>query len=270
MPIGIFDSGYGGLTVLTALQKALPRQDFIYFGDSANAPIGGRPESEIIDITMAGTKRLFDLGCELVILACNTASAIALRPMQEYFVPADRRVLGVLVPVIEVIAGRPYGTHGKPEEGEPFDVYFFATPATVASRTFARELALRITGPRVMAEPCPGLAGAIEAGDMGRADRIVRTAVQAATSRAAEGRFAVLGCTHYPLVEDTFAAALPKTTRILSQPAAVASALARYLDRFPRFAGGTGQTLCLTSGDPAAVSAGASRLLGRDVAFRSA
>ena len=101
MAVGIFDSGLGGLTVLDAAQKRLPEVEFIYLADSANAPYGVRTADDIYDLTCAAVQRLFDAGCDLVILACNTASAAALRRMQEGWIPSDKRVLGVFVPLIE-------------------------------------------------------------------------------------------------------------------------------------------------------------------------
>ena len=106
MAVGVFDSGLGGLTVLDALQRRLPDVPFVYFGDNANAPYGTRTADDIYALTTAGVSRLFDEGCDLVILACNTASAAALRRMQEGWIPKDKRVLGVFVPLIEALTER--------------------------------------------------------------------------------------------------------------------------------------------------------------------
>lgn len=266
MTIGVFDSGLGGLTVLSALRRRLPDQAFVYFGDNANAPIGGRSADEITDITIAATSALFARGCSLVILACNTASAVALRPMQEYWVPADRRVLGVFVPVIEALAGRGWADRGPPVAGAPRRVALFATPATVSSGAFDRELDLRITGTEVLGQPCPGLVDALEAGDAATAERLVAEAVAAVLTRDPAPQAAVLGCTHYPLVRDIFARHLPPGTDILSQGDLVAEALADYLRRYPRH-GRRGKTVYLTSGDPGHVAAQARALTGEEHPF---
>lgn len=258
MPIGVFDSGLGGLTVLAAFRAALPGQDFLYLGDNAHAPYGVRPAAEIRALTEAGVAALFARGCELVVLACNTAAAVALRGMQEGWLPKvapDHRVLGVLVPVIEVLSGRPWGSQAPPGPAPVARVALFATPATVASGAFARELALRATGVTVWSQSCPGLVDAIEAGDAGAAAEAVAGAVAALTALCPDPQQAVLGCTHYPLVEREFAAHLPPGVQILSQPQIAAASLADYLVRHPRFAGGTGRVAFLTTGDPARVTA---------------
>jgi hypothetical protein len=183
MPIGVFDSGLGGLTVLGALRAALPAQDFIYFGDNANAPFGTRGAGEIYDLTCKGVARLFGEGCDLVILACNTASAVALRRLQEQWLPItapERRVLGVFVPVIETLTGRPWAYDGPSAPAAVSRVALFATPATVASDAFPRELRLRASGLTVTQQACPGLVDALEAGDDAGASALVRGFCEAA------------------------------------------------------------------------------------------
>ena len=134
MAVGIFDSGLGGLTVLDAVQARLPDVPFVYYADSANAPYGVRTADDIYDLTTAATQALFDAGCDLVVLACNTASAAALRRMQESWVPEGKRVLGVFVPLIEALTERSWGDNSPPREVGVKHVALFATPATVASR----------------------------------------------------------------------------------------------------------------------------------------
>jgi len=268
MPIGVFDSGLGGLTVLARLRAALPGQAFVYFGDNRNAPIGARPPGEIIEITRAGVQALFDRGCGLVILACNTASAVALRPLQDYFVPADRRVLGVFVPMIEVVTGRDWADRRAPTASSLSRVALFATQATVASGAFEREVALRATGAEIAAQACPGLVDALEAADPARADALVRGHARALLARMPAPQAAILGCTHYPLAGAAFRAHLPRETRILSQGEIVAASLCDYLRRRPQFRQ-AGACTYLTSGDPARVGRGAALLLGADPAFRA-
>jgi len=273
VPIGVFDSGLGGLTVLKALRDRLPGEHFVYLGDNANAPYGIRPDHEILALTRAGVERLFAEGCELVILACNTASAVALRPLQERWLPVaapERRVLGVFVPMIEAVTGRPWGYRGAPLPARVSSVGFFGTPATVRSGAFTRELRLRATGLDVREIACPGLVEAIETGDLGAASTIVSDRAGALLESGAPAA-AVLGCTHYPLVGDLFRAALPGTTDILSQPRLVAESLADYLRRHPHFAAGCeGGVSAMTSGDPARVSLAARRFDQAAPEFRRA
>src|ERR1700722_1232379 len=146
MAIGVFDSGIGGLTVLQALVRALPDADIVYLADQANTPIGGRPGEEIVDIVRVGCERLFDQGCDLVILACNTAAAVALRRLQQTWLPGYRRelgrpvnVLGLIVPTIEAATGLPWTHESTPrydgEKAEKLDILgIFSTPATAGSR----------------------------------------------------------------------------------------------------------------------------------------
>ncbi len=272
MPIGVFDSGIGGLTVLRALTEALPDRDFVYLGDTANAPYGDRPPDEIIDLTRRGILRLWAEDCRLVIIACNTASAVALRNLQDWFVPADRRVLGVFVPVIEALAGRAFDDPSPPLPGRVSSVALFATPATVASRAFPRELRLRAQGIWVEAEPCAGLVAALEAGNRTAAEAQVVGHVAALLSRLPAPEAAVLGCTHYPLVADAFRAALPPETAMLSQPDLTAASLRRYLRRFPRLVGRAegGRVRYLATGDPGAARNAALALTGQDLPFATA
>ncbi len=270
-PIGVFDSGHGGLTTLAALRARLPDRPFVYLGDHANAPYGVRSPAEIAALTQAGVERLFAEGCELVILACNTAAAVALRGLQEGWLArehADKRVLGVFVPVIEALTGRPWAADGPPVDLAGLRIAVFATPATVASGAFPRELAFRARGVEVKQVACPGLVDALEEGRHTEAQALARGfAQQAATARPER---AFLGCTHYPLVRDAFAAGLPESVEILSQPDLVAASLADYLQRHPRRAGHGAALTCLTSGDPEAVSAAARALTGEDYRFHRA
>lgn len=268
MPIGVFDSGLGGLTVLRALQARLPGQGFVYLGDNANAPYGPRLAGEIYDLTCAGVERLFQRGCDLVVLACNTASAVALRRMQAEWVPADKRVLGVFVPMVEVLAKRNWADRSYAKYIGLQRVALFATRATVESAAFERELAMRARGVEVTAQACIALVDAIEAGDAFSAGMFVRDHVAELLKRCPDPQVAVLGCTHYPLVQEVFERELPPGTLILSQPAIVAESLADYLVRHPEFAG-TGETVFLTTGDALQVSQQAHRFLGLELGFQS-
>jgi glutamate racemase len=271
MAIGVFDSGLGGLTILSALATALPGQDFVYLGDNANAPYGWKAPTEIYELTIAGVERLFREGCGLVLLACNTASAVALHDLQvNWLNPATNRVLGVFVPVIEHLTRRDWGDNTPPTHTGLRDVALFATPATVRSGAFPRELRFRARDVTVVPQACTGLVEAIEAGDLDRAAGIARDHVAALLARLPVPQSAVLGCTHYPLVEAAFRAALPPTTTLVSQPDLIAASLRDYLKRHPRFAGGTGAVRYLTTGDPATVGARAAAFTGAPRPFEAA
>ncbi|NDV01416.1 glutamate racemase [Pseudoroseicyclus tamaricis] len=267
MAVGIFDSGLGGLTVLGAINRRLPDLPLVYYGDNANAPYGVRDAADIYELTTAGVSRLFEAGCDLVILACNTASAAALRKMQEAWVPEGKRVLGVFVPLIESLTERQWGDNSPPREVAVKHVALFATPATVRSRAFQRELAFRAIGVDVEAQACGGVVDAIEEGDMILAEALVRSHVEALLRKMPEPDAAVLGCTHYPLVEEIFAAALGPSVQVYSQPALVAESLADYLSRRPEMAGQGADSLFLTTGKPERVSNQATQFLRRKIEF---
>lgn len=284
--IGVFDSGHGGLTVLHALAGRLARESFTYLGDHGNAPYGLRREEEIYALTLAAVERLFAEGCLLVLLACNTASAIALRRLQQTWLPEaapERRVLGVFVPMVEVLAGVSWRDGTKvipsPSRGKvPPDgmVAVFATQRTIHSGAYPFEVGLRAPHMRVVSQACPHLVAAIEADESENVLRELVAGYVAEMLQQTEGRVpqaAVLGCTHYPLVAHLFAEALPAGVQLLDQPTIVADSLAEYLSRHDRFAATpeeSGARRFLTTGDPAKVSAFASRFFGAEVSFERA
>lgn len=268
MAVGIFDSGLGGLTVLDAVAKRLPEVPFVYLADSAHAPYGVRTADDIYDLTTASVQQLFDAGCDLVILACNTASAAALRRMQEQWVPAERRVLGVFVPLIEALTERQWGDNSPPREVAVKHVALFATPATVSSRAFQRELAFRAIGVDVEAQACGGVVDAIEDGDLILAEALVRSHVEALKRKMPAPDAAVLGCTHYPLMRDAFQDALGADVKLFSQADLVADSLTHYLERHPQMVGG-GESRFLTTGDPRRVSDRAVQFLKRQITFEA-
>jgi glutamate racemase len=190
--------------------------------------------------------------------------------MQEGWVPGDKRVLGVFVPLIEALTERKWGDNSPPREVGVRHVALFATPATVSSRAFQRELAFRAIGVDVEAQPCAGVVDAVEMGDMILADALVRSHVEALMRRMPQPEAAILGCTHYPLVEDVFREALGPDVAVYSQPDLVAEALADYLERRPDMAGGGGESRYLTTGDPVRVSSKATQFLRRKIAFEAA
>ncbi|SHH79041.1 glutamate racemase [Marivita hallyeonensis] len=270
MAVGVFDSGLGGLTVLDAVSKRLPDVPFVYFGDSKHAPYGVRDADDVYNLTCAATERLWEAGCDLVILACNTASAAALRRMQESWIPPNKRVLGVFVPLIEALTERQWGDNSPPREVAVKHVALFATPATVRSRAFQRELAFRAIGVDVEAQACGGLVDAIEEGDMILAEALVRSHVDALKRKMPDPEAAILGCTHYPLMQDVFQDALGQDVAVYSQANLVADSLADYLDRHPNMLGSGETSTFLTTGDPKKVSDHATQFLRRQITFEAA
>ncbi|MEN8952641.1 glutamate racemase [Planktotalea arctica] len=270
MAVGIFDSGLGGLTVLDAVRARLPDVPFVYYADSAHAPYGVRKSEDIFQLTKAAVEYLWDNGCDLVILACNTASAAALRRMQEAGVPEGKRVLGVFVPLIESLTEREWGDNSPPREVAVKEVALFATPATVASRAFQRELAFRAIGVDVEAQACGGVVDAIEDGDMILAEALVRSHVDALKRKMPKPQAAILGCTHYPLMQAHFQEALGADVRVYSQANLVAESLADYITRRPQFTGSGKTHRYFTSGDPARVSDRATQFMRREISFEKA
>lgn len=263
MSIGVFDSGVGGLTVHRALVQRLPQADFVYLADQANAPYGGRPGEEVVDLTRAGCERLFDTGASLVVLACNTASAIALRRLQQTWLPGYRKalgrpinVLGIIVPTIEAATGLPWEHEAerRGEKIEQLDVLgVFSTPGTTASRVYEIEIDKRRQDVAVFSEPCPNLARMIEA-DAGAVELATEVERHVQQLKTRIGRYpdrAILGCTHYEIVADMFRAALPAGTPLIHQPQATADALELYFQRHPELDPGTGGgRTFLTTGAP--------------------
>ncbi|TNF23375.1 MAG: glutamate racemase [Rhodobacteraceae bacterium] len=267
MAVGIFDSGLGGLTVWDVVAKRLPEVPFVYYADSANAPYGVRTADDIFALTKSAVEALWADGCDLVVLACNTAAANSLRRMQEAGVPPGKRVLGVFVPLIEALTERRWGDQSPPREVAVKHVALFATPATVSSRAFQRELAFRAIGVDVEAQACGGVVDAIEEGDLILAEALARSHVDALKRKMPMPEAAVLGCTHYPMLQEVFQEALGPEVKVFSQAQIVAESLADYLTRHPQMAGTGEGTRFLTSGDPARVSQGATRFLRRQIEF---
>lgn len=270
MAVGVFDSGLGGLTVHQAIAARMPDLPLVYLGDNAHTPYGVRTPDDIFALTCAGVERLWSEGCDLVILACNTASAAALKRMQESWLPQGKRVLGVFVPMIEALTERQWGDNSPPREVEVKHVALFATPATVASRAFQRELAFRAIGVDVEAQPCGGVVDAIEDGDEMLAEALVASHVEALKRRMPHPQAAVLGCTHYPLMEGAFQKALGPQVKVYSQAGLVAESLEDYLNRRPEYIGSGTQSKFLTTGDPARVTAKATQFLRQPIRFEAA
>ncbi|UTP39494.1 aspartate/glutamate racemase family protein [Phenylobacterium sp. LH3H17] len=283
MAIGVFDSGVGGLSVHRALVERLPTADFVYLADQANAPYGGREGENIVDLTRAGCERLFAEDCDLVVLACNTASGIALRRLQQTWLPGYRKqlgrpvnILGIIVPTIEAATGLPW-EHEADRRGdkiEKLDVLaVFSTPATARSRVYEIEIDKRRQDVAVFSEPCPDLAAMIEAG-AGDAElaATIKGHVEAITRRIGRAPDrAILGCTHYEIVADMFRAALKPGTPLIHQPGATADALEGYLAKHPEYrAGEGGSRRFLTTGKPGVQSSLVETFWGGPLSFEKA
>lgn len=221
--IGVFDSGFGGLTVLSEIRAALPDYSYLYLGDSGRAPYGSRPQVEIYQYTKEAVQFLFEQDCSLVVLACNTASAEALRKIQQEFLPQkypDRRVLGVIIPVAEDVA------HRKIER-----VGVVATEGTVNSGAYIREIQKLHSDAKVYQEAAPRLVPLIESGEAHSkelrkfAHNYVRPLLKARVEAI------ILGCTHYAIIEDEFREIVPTEVSIINQSKVVADSLADYLSR---------------------------------------
>ena len=248
-PIGIFDSGYGGLSMLRELRRVLPETDFTYLGDAGRAPYGGRDVETILDFAEQCVARLFDEGCRAVIVACHTVSCVALRHLQALH-HGGRRVLGVTIPAAEEAVRCTAGRIG-----------FLGTARTVASHTFRTEAGKLAPHVEVVEVAAPLLAPIVEEG--WEDSEIARLAVGRYVAALGSVDTLVLGCTHYPLLARAFAEAVPQGVTVLNPAPFVAARLVDWLARHPEFAAaGTGRLRVLCSGDGARFARHAERFLG--------
>ena len=265
--IGVFDSGHGGLTVFRALVRRFPHVAFVYFGDHRNVPYGNRPSDEVVALTRDGVDALFRRGCKLVLLGCNTATCVAARTLQKDWLPVSgwtgRNILGIVAPTVEAATQTPWAVTSPqyPQKYNTDVVAVFGTTRTIASHAYPEEIRKRCPRVTVVQQTCAELAGAIERGEPeDELDALVERSVTALLSQTdgAPPHRAILGCTHYPLVEPLFRRHLPAFTRLLSQPEVVADSLEDYFNRHPRFvaepADAAAAPSLLTTGDPARVS----------------
>jgi glutamate racemase len=238
--IGVFDSGFGGLTVLRSLLQRLPGYDYFYLGDSARAPYGSRSLKVVHSFTREAVELLFEAGCPLVVLACNTASAQALRTLQQRHLPAhrpDRRILGVVRPSAEALAGLPPGA--IPGVTEPSlrsgTVAVLGTTGTVSSGSYALELAKLAPRLRLIQQACPLWVPLVEAGETSGpgVDYFLHKYLDPLSSRSDPPSRILLGCTHYPLLEKGIRAMVAPGTEVLAQGDLVAERLADWLHRHP-------------------------------------
>lgn len=220
--IGFFDSGLGGLTVLKEVEKVLPEYSYIYLGDNARTPYGCHSEKVIYEYTCEGVNELFTRGAKLVVLACNTASAVALRKIQQEYLPKhhpNKKVLGIVIPMAEEVGN----AHGK--------IGIFATEATVKSGSFKKEIAKINPSIKIVQQACPLLVPIIESGEIEFLEEEVRKYIRKLFVSNVDTGTVILGCTHYALIEDLFRANMPGNVKIISQGKIIAEKLKDYLSR---------------------------------------
>ncbi len=227
-PIGVFDSGFGGLTILRDIRRVLPQYDYLFIGDNARAPYGTRSRELVYEFTLQAVKHLFAQGCHLVILACNTASAEALRTIQQQDLPIlapDRRVLGVVRPTVEKVGELTRSGH----------IGVFGTPGTIASRSYNIEIEGMYPGYKVHGHACPMWVPLVENRESGNegADYFVKKDIDLLMSECPTIDTIILGCTHYPLLIDKINQYRPQGVNIIQQGPIVADSLADYLHRHP-------------------------------------
>ncbi len=227
-PIGVFDSGFGGLSILREIRKTLPRYDYLFLGDNARAPYGNRSFDIVYQFTLQAVEYLFNQGCHLVILACNTASAKALRTIQQNDLPhidSRRRVLGVIRPTVEALGN--ITRNGN--------IGLFGTPGTVMSRSYDIEIEHLFPQFHVYSHPCPMWVPLVEnrEADGDGADYFVKKDIDALTGQCGEIDTVILGCTHYPLLLSKISRYMPQGISIVEQGPIVADSLQDYLRRHP-------------------------------------
>jgi len=230
-PIGIFDSGYGGLTILEQIRKQLPKYDYLYLGDNARSPYGNRSFEVVYEFTLQAVQWLFRQGCRLVILACNTASAKALRTIQQKDLPVidpERRVLGVIRPTVENIN----------KITNSFHVGVLGTLGTIASNSYPLEIEKLFPDIVVEGEACPMWVPLVENNEYDRpgADFFVKQHIDSILGKDGKIDTLILACTHYPLLEKKIRQYLPEGVRLVSQGQLVAESLEDYLRRHPEIA----------------------------------
>lgn len=227
-PIGVFDSGYGGLTILSKIREALPHYDYIYLGDNARTPYGTRSFEIVYEFTLQAVTKLFEMGCHLVILACNTASAKALRSIQMHDLPLldpERRVLGVIRPTVECIGSITHSRH----------IGVLATTGTIKSESYPLEVHKLFPDIKVIGKACPMWVPLVENNEaQGEgADYFIRKDVHALLDKDPQIDTVILGCTHYPLLLPKIKQYMPPGITTIAQGELVAASLKDYLQRHP-------------------------------------
>ena len=262
-PIGVFDSGYGGLTILEQIRRELPGYDYLYLGDNARTPYGTRSFEVVYRFTLQCVEYLFGQGCQLVILACNTASAKALRTIQQNdlaIIDPNRRVLGVIRPTVEEVGKLTKTNH----------IGLLATSGTVLSDSYPLEIHKINPDIQVTSEACPMWVPLIENNEHLHegADYFVKKNIQNLFNNDKQIDTVILGCTHYPLLMEKIAGELPRGVKIISQGEIVARSLADYLHRHPEIdekCSKNGHCRYLTTENPGKFSSSASIFLSGDI-----
>lgn len=227
-PIGVFDSGYGGLTILHGIRQLLPQYDYLYLGDNARAPYGSRSFEVVYQFTRQAVHKLFAMGCHLVVIGCNTASAKALRSIQQRDLPGwdpSRRVLGIIRPTAESIGQLTHSRH----------VGILATEGTIRSNSYDMEIGKLFPDIKVTGQPCPLWAAIVEANeaDSPGANYFVKKRIEQLMRRDPLIDTIILGCTHYPLLMNSIVRNVPDGVRVMPQGTYVADSLNSYLQRHP-------------------------------------
>lgn len=265
-PIGVFDSGYGGLTILKEIVKELPEYDFLYLGDNARAPYGSRSFEEVYELTLQCVKQLFDQGCHLVVLACNTASAKALRNIQQKDLPnidPTRRVLGVIRPTTELA-----GNYTKTKH-----IGVLGTTGTVLSQSYPIEVSKFHPEVKVYQEACPLWVPLVEAGKQNadEADVEVKKHIDNLMSRSPKIDTIILGCTHYPLLLSKIKKFVPENVTLITQGDIVAKGLKDYLQRHPEMDANCSKNKTIeffTTGDASNFDVHAGKFFGKEIKSR--
>jgi len=237
-PIGIFDSGYGGLTILSQIRDKMPEYDFLYLGDNARTPYGTRSFEVVYEFTSQAVRTLFDKGCQLVILACNTASAKALRTIQQIDLPKidpRKRVLGIIRPTVEYLGDLTQSRH----------VGILATSGTIKSQSYPLEIKKLFPDITISGEACPMWVPLVETGEAASdgADYFIQKHIDRLLSKDDKIDTLILGCTHYPILYDKIRRYTPEHVKIVTQGEYVARSLTDYLRRHPEM-----DSLCTRQG----------------------
>ena len=230
MKIGIFDSGLGGLVIAKAIFKKLPAYDYIYLGDTKRLPYGNRSANEVYKFTRDAVKYLFEQDCQLVILACNTASALALRKIQQEFLPKyypGRRVLGVIIPTLECVSRATLDTHST--------IGVIGTAATVRSHIYKKELLKIDKRAKIFEMAAPKLVTLIEQNSLQMAENAVKLYLKPLQKQGIDAL--VLGCTHYPILQAKIKKLVGKKIKVISQTDFLPDKLKNYLKRHPEING---------------------------------
>ena len=262
-PIGVFDSGYGGLTILKEIVKELPEHDFLYLGDNARAPYGSKSFEEVYDLTLECVKQLFDQGCHLVVLACNTASAKALRNIQQKDLPnidPTRRVLGVIRPTTELA-----GNYTKTKH-----IGVLGTAGTVLAQSYPIEVSKFHPEIKVYQEACPLWVPIVESGKQNAddTDAEVKKHIDVLMSRSPKIDTIILGCTHYPLLINKIKKFVPEYVTLITQGEIVAKGLKDYLQRHPEMEAKCSKNSSiefLTTGDASFFDENGGKFFGKEI-----